>query len=261
MIWRMEKKNRTSHWIWAALVCVVLSGCRSTRVEPRDEYADTITMAGTYADLSFGGYAGFVAVSNVLRYGDFGLGTFDGLDGEMLIYSGEVYRIDGTLTAAPAPVDATTPYAAVTFFSPERMFDVARMDQPLFQRALAIRRKNDRLPQAILVQGVFETMHIRSVPGQVAPWKPLSEALASDSAKTTLTNVSGRMVGFYIPASFETLHPAGYHFHFIRDDLTTGGHVLDFKIAQARIEVDHSTRLHVLVNTNATGAASVSQPR
>ena len=257
----MEKNFGARSVVLAALVCAVWSGCRSTRVEPRDEYADTITFAGTYADLSRGGYAGFIAVSNIVRFGDFGLGTFDGLDGEMLIYSGDVYRVDGTLAAAPAESSVTTPFAVVTFFAPDRLFDVARMDQPLFERALAMRRKNDRLPQAIHVQGVFETMHIRSVPAQVAPWKPLGETLAADSVQITLTNVAGRMVGYYMPASFETLHPAGYHFHFIRDDRTTGGHVLGFNIAHARIELDHSTRLHVLVNTNATGTARVTRPR
>jgi len=235
----------------AAMALLVSFGCRSTKVQPWYEYADTITLAGIYADLNRGDYAGFMTVSNLLRYGDFGLGTYHGLDGEMVIYSGEVYRVDSRLLAAPVSPSISTPFAVVSFFSPDRMFDVARMNQVLFKRAIALRRKNDRLPQAIHVQGLFKTIHIRSVAPQEPPWKPLSDALAADSNSITLSNVVGRMVGYYIPASFEPLHPEGYHFHFLRDDRITGGHVLDFDITQARIELDNSPRLHVLVNTNA----------
>lgn len=238
----------------AVMAVTVFAGCRSTKVQPWDEYADTITLAGIYADLNRGDYEGFVAVSNLLRYGDFGLGTFHRLDGEMIMYSGEVYRVDGSLIAAPAAPLITTPFAVVTFFAPDRIFDVERMDEVLFKRALGLRRKNDRLPQAIHVQGLFQTIRIRSVARQENPWKPLSDALAADSSQITLTNVSGRMVGYFMPASFEPLHPEGYHFHFLRDDRTTGGHVLEFDLSQARIELDNSPRLHVLVNTNVPAA-------
>jgi len=237
--------------------CLLAAGCRSARWQASTEFADTITHAGTITDLAAGGYGGFIAVSNVLRYGDFGLGTFDGLDGEMVVWSGVVYRADVDLHLAPALPDASTPFAVVTWFAPDRMFDVERMDQGLFERAMALRRKNERLPQAITVNGQFSRLHLRSVPVQPSPWRPLKEALASDSRDRVLTNATGRMVGYFMPPPFDALHPAGYHFHFISADGMTGGHVLGFDIARARIEIDASDRIQVLVNTNA----SVASPR
>jgi acetolactate decarboxylase len=238
----------------AGLVSV---GCRSARWQAADEFSDTLTHAGTITDLAAGAYGGFIAVSNVLRYGDFGLGTFDGLDGEMVVWSGMVYRAGADMRLAAAAPDATTPFTVVTWFSPDRMFDVERMDRGLFERAMALRRKNERLPQAISVNGRFSLLHIRSVAAQQPPWRPLSDALAADSRDQVLTNATGRMVGFFMPSPFAALHPAGYHFHFMSADGTTGGHVLDFAIAQARIEVDASDRIQVLVNTNA----AVTSPR
>lgn len=245
--------NQARHAIVVLLLgsALLAAGCRSTKVQPWDEYADTITHAGTIADLNRGQYAGFMAVSNVLRYGDFGLGTFDGLDGEMILYSGQVFRADTDLKPALVDSSVTTPFAVVSFFAADRMFDVERMDQKLFERALAMRRKNDLLPQAVQVHGVFSHLEIRSVPRQETPWRPLAEVVATDSVKQAFTNIAGRMVGYYMPAPFGGIHPEGFHFHFISDDRSVGGHVLGFAIAQARIEVDSSPRIQVLVNTNA----------
>ncbi len=240
------------HAITVLLFSVMFTtGCRSTRIEPREEYRDTITHAGTIDNLNRGEFGGFLTVSNLLRYGDFGLGTFDGLDGEMYIHSGVVYRVDTTLRPAVADPATLTPFAVVTFFEADRMFDVERMDQKLFERALAMRRKNDRMPQAVHVHGLFNHLEVRSVPRQETPWRPLAKVVETDSVKTSLTNISGRMVGYYMPSPFGSLHPEGFHFHFVSDDRSIGGHVLSFSISQARIEVDSSPRIHVLVNTNA----------
>lgn len=239
------------------LGCLLAAGCRSARWQASDEFSDTITHAGTITDLAAGAYGGFIAISNVLRYGDFGLGTFDGLDGEMVVWSGTVYRAGSDMRIAPAPLEVKTPFAVITWFTPDRTFDVERMDQGLFERAMALRRNNERLPQAIAVNGLYSRLHIRSVAAQPTPWRPLREALAADSRDLILTNVSGRMVGYFMPPPFDALHPSGYHFHFISADGTTGGHVLGFDIARARIEIDASDRIQVLVNTNA----SVASPR
>jgi len=233
-----------------AMLGTMAVGCRSSRIEPRQEYADTITQAGLIVDLARGDYEGFFPVTNLVRYGDHGLGTFHNLDGEMIIYSGVVYRAASDWSVAPADTNQTTPYAVATFFQADRMFDVENMDQKLFGRALDMRRRQDRMPHAIQVHGIFESMTIRSIPAQEQPWRSLDAVLKSDQRQMTLTNVAGVMIGYHYPDALSVLHPPDYHFHFIDQDITTGGHVLDFKIVQARISVDYSPGVRVFLSTN-----------
>jgi acetolactate decarboxylase len=50
---------------------------------------DELHQIGTLAALSAGGYAGTVTIDDMLDHGDFGLGTFEGLDGEMIVLDGD----------------------------------------------------------------------------------------------------------------------------------------------------------------------------
>src|SRR6187401_2210618 len=65
-----------------------------------------------------GVYDGDLTVRELLEHGDFGLGTFNALDGEMLILDGVCYRmrVDGTVT--PAAGADLSPFAVVTEFVP-----------------------------------------------------------------------------------------------------------------------------------------------
>jgi len=237
---------------------LMLSGCASTQIHPAQEYTDTITHAGLYADLNKGEYDGFYPVTNLVRYGDHGLGTYDGLNGEMIMYSGVIYRADATCRLLAVPVTSVTPYAVVSYFQADRVFDVEKMSLTLFERALDMRRKQARVPQAIQVSGMFKSITIRSVPVQEKPWRPLAEVIQSDSFKVTLTNVTGFMVGYHYPEYLSMLHPAGYHLHFVDSQRVTGGHVLDFEIAQARISLDHSPGLQVFLPADRS---STEKPR
>jgi acetolactate decarboxylase len=245
-------KKHTKGWLVAVAGFLVLAhaGCQSSRIMPRQEFADTITHAGVYADLAQGNYEGFFAITNLHRYGDHGLGTFHGLDGEMIMYSGVIYRAEASGALAVAPISNQTPFAVVTFFDADRMFDVEKMDQPLFKRALDMRRKQHRTPMAIQVQGLYKSLTIRSVPKQEMPWRTLDVTLNEDARQMVLTNVTGTMVGYYFPDYLSVLHPGGYHLHFIDETRQVGGHVLDFTIAHARISIDASPRLQVFLPVN-----------
>jgi acetolactate decarboxylase len=224
-------------------------GCQSAHVTPRQRYADTITHAGVIHDLGKGRYDGFMSASNLLHFGDHGLGTFHALDGEMIVHSGVVYRaaIDGSVTVAS--LSNLVPFSVISYFEPERLFDIERVGAERFQRAIDLHRKSD-LPEAIQVQGRFAAITLRSVPAQTSPYRPLSQALEATAHSWALTNVAGMMIGFYYPEAFNALHPAGYHFHFLDSGKTIGGHVLDFSIDQARVAIDTSSKLNVILPTN-----------
>jgi acetolactate decarboxylase len=83
-------------------------------------------------------------------------------------------------------------------------------------------------------------MKVRAIPAQQKPYPALTEAAKSQSIHE-YRNVSGTLVGFYTPVLFEGLNVPGYHLHFIAEDKSTGGHVLDFTIAPGTESVLDST--------------------
>jgi acetolactate decarboxylase len=60
-----------------------------------------------------------------------------------------------------------------------------------------------------------------------------------------LGQASGTMVGFWFPKYAEGINLPGYHFHFVGEDGSSGGHVLDCQVQQADIAVDVSDQLTV----------------
>ena len=91
---------------YAAVMVIVTTalgmGCSTMDHTSRPEVYDSITHVGHYASLAQGEYEGFYAVTNLPGIGDHGLGTFDGLDGEMIVVDGVVYHaaLDGVLSEA-----------------------------------------------------------------------------------------------------------------------------------------------------------------
>jgi len=83
---------------------------------------------------------------------------------------------------------------------------------------------------AVQVRGIFPTMKVRAIPPQKKPYPVLTEAAKNQSVHE-YRNVNGTLVGFYTPVLFQGLNVPGYHLHFIAEDKSTGGHVLDFSVA------------------------------
>src|ERR1700747_186692 len=152
---------------------------------------DEVYQFSTISALLEGVYDGDVTIADILRHGDFGLGTFNRLDGEMVILDGRCFRLraDGTATAA-APSDLS-PFAAVTWFHP----DIEIAVRSSADRADVVRTIDDHLPTqnltyAIHVTGRFATLHTRPVPAQRKPYPPLPKA-PERQAETVLTATSG----------------------------------------------------------------------
>ena len=78
-------------------------------------------------------------------------------------------------------------------------------------------------------------MHVRMIPKSTPDTKFAD--VATHQPEYSRDNVVGTIVGFWTPEIFHGVSVAGYHLHFISDDLTFGGHVMDFVIKEGIIEV------------------------
>lgn len=207
--------------------------------------AHVLFQASTIGALIDGAFDGDLSFAELAEHGDLGLGTLNGLDGEMIALDGEFFRADVDGGVHPVPPEAKTPFAVVTRFEPA--IDVRIEAAPTHEELLA--RLEALLPEgasscAIRADGRFDLVRARSVPAQRPPYRPLTEVVAEQHV-FELADVEGTMLGFRFPAYVEGIEVAGFHLHFIDADRRRGGHVLDSRSHGLRARLDPSNDLHV----------------
>jgi len=215
-----------------------------------DSRSAEVFQTSTMSALLDGVYDGDVTIEELLRHGDFGLGTFNRLDGEMVVLDGECYHLRADGTATKADRADRTPFAAVTHFTPSITLTV---DAPTSRtRVLALiddAVDSPNLIYAIRVTGAFSTVHTRTVKAQTPPYPPLTEASDGQAVKT-FDHVDGVLVGFRTPEFEQGISVAGYHLHFLDADRTSGGHVLDFTLDAGHVEISTASELHLRLPTS-----------
>jgi acetolactate decarboxylase len=211
---------------------------------------DEVYQFSTISALLEGVYDGDATIADILRHGDFGLGTFNHLDGEMVILDGICYRLraDGTASRA-APTDRT-PFAAVTHFHTDFVIPIhARTGRAEVTGAVDRQIQSPNLIYAMRITGRFPELRTRTVMAQQEPYPPLTQA-TEDQAETVFTDVSGTVVGFRTPDFEQGISVAGYHLHFLNNDRTGGGHVLDFTLEEGNVAVSGASQLHLSLPTS-----------
>lgn len=199
---------------------------------------DRITQVSVINALMIGRYDGVMPIAELLRHGDFGVGTLDHLDGELIVLDGRAYQVRGDGQVAEVGPDRSTPFAAVTPFDQDGEFPCpqvaglvdldARLDESL-------PRKNNFV--AIRVDGRFASITLRSVHRQEPPYETLAE-VAKGQSVWTREDLAGTLVGIRCPAWVGGLNVPVYHWHFLSDDRKVGGHVLDCRVREGRVRHD-----------------------
>jgi acetolactate decarboxylase len=231
---------------------VLLAGCAAPRAPVQQ-----VTQISTYPALQIGLYDGDVSYAELARMGDFGIGTFDGMDGEMIALDGRFYqaRADGSVRRADGRQE--TPFATVTFFTPEQRVQATKPlpDYDSLKAYLAEVAPPANEPYAIRIDGRFPHVKIRSVPRQSEPYPPLSDVVAQQ-ATWELNDVQGTLVGYWFPEYLSTLNAPGYHLHFISDDRRTAGHLLECSLGGAAIAIETLDRVSLQIPKTAAFAAA-----
>lgn len=207
---------------------------------------ETLYQGSTIEALLAGNYDGVANVKKIKMQGNMGLGTFAGLDGEMIVLDGKVYKAakNGKVTVEKDNIQS--PFYAVTFFDTDKTNKIEESGLTLYSLRAELdklRMRND-LPYAIIVKGNFKMVKVRSVGPYTEPYPMLSEAVKEQSV-WEYTEVPGRLVGFWLPAYMGNTNAAGYHLHFLSDDCQKGGHVLDLVITDGQIYLDETPNLHI----------------
>jgi acetolactate decarboxylase len=194
---------------------------------------------------------GAVSAQTLLEHGDFGLGTFENLDGEMVIFDGAIYQVKGDGTVRRREDDFNIPFAVVTRFQEEESFEARGISS---LKALELvcdpRRESNNLFYALKVEGVFEAVHARAV-SALAPGTRLIDA-AKEQKEFYFSNVEGTLIGLWSPVYSSSFNVPGYHFHFISKDRTKGGHVLQCRAASLSVGLQMLCEYDVRLPNNRT---------
>lgn len=192
--------------------------------------------------LLLGQYDGKTTYGTLRHYGDFGVGTFNAVDGEMVALDGSFYQVKADGVAYPVKNSLKTPFAVVTQFDADMTFEI---DQSMSLAALldTISAKLDGEGYyAIRVDGDFQYAKTRSVHSQPVPYPPLTAVVAGQEV-FEFQNIQGTMVGYLLPEEVAGENAVGYHFHFLTANRQAGGHLLDGIIQQVVVSIDVSSGL------------------
>jgi len=220
----------------AALYAVWQLSFSASVIEDRE----TLFQISPFNTFALGNYDGEFTYGELAEHGDFGIGTLNGLNGEMIALDGVFYQIPVDGTPRRISSSEKTPYATVTFFEADQTRQVSdALNYSELQTYISGLLPSENVIYAIKIHGTYDYAETRSVPLQSKPYPPLTEAVKNQTV-FTLSNVAATAVGFWFPASMDGVDFTGYHLHLVTDDYGAGGHLLDCIVRNATIEIDQT---------------------
>jgi acetolactate decarboxylase len=233
----LEKRSRKTGESISRIVSTALSRALNTPVH-------TLFQVSTSGALVQGIYERAVSTNLLLNYGDFGLGTFENLDGEMVVLDSAIYQIksDGTVTKITG--DVGTPFAVVAFFvaDQEQTIESASSFEEITQLCDKYRDSNN-LFYALRIDGHFTHIRTRAMQATL-DGLPLAKA-AAIQPEFDFKEIDGTLVGIWAPQFSSAINIAGYHFHFLSEDHTKGGHLLECSGANLRLRIEKLSEFHL----------------
>lgn len=198
--------------------------------------------------LTLGHFDGFITAAELKTLGDIGIGTFNGLDGELIMLDGVIYRANQDLEINVVDDKIKIPFSNVTFFEKDfavKLKDIS--DKNALETLLNkfVQKHGANAFYFVKIPANFNSILVRSEAGQKKPYPTLVQALQATQQEKTFEDVSGTVVGLYCPPYMGGLNTPGWHFHFVSEDKTFGGHVLDLNIKSGKVEFDKTDNFNM----------------
>lgn len=238
----LKERFKTFKLFIFSLLLITLSGLSSS-IDNKDVLFQYSTVNALYKGI----YDGEMTYRELKRLGNFGLGTFNSLDGEMVGLNGHFYQIKAEGVVRPVDNLMKTPFATVTFFEPDKTVLLKnKMNYEQLKQSLDSLLPTKNLFYAIKIEGVFKYIKARSVSRQNKPYPSFTDVINNESV-FEFNNIRGTLVGFYCPEYTSGINVPGYHFHFITEDKKAGGHLLECEIQDVKVEIDYISRFYMLL--------------
>ncbi|MBR6014121.1 MAG: acetolactate decarboxylase [Selenomonadaceae bacterium] len=210
---------------------------------------ETINQIALLQSLTLGHFDGSISAKNLKKLGDIGIGTFDGLNGEMIFLDGVIYRANGDCKINVVDDAETIPFSNVTFFDKdfsiklENVSGKTAVEEKLNE---LVKKNGENNFYMVKIKGNFDEILVRSEKAAKKPYPTLVKALETQK-EISQKNISGTIVGLYCPKFMSSLNSVGWHFHFVSEDKNFGGHVLEMKIKSCDAEFDNTAKFSMIL--------------
>ena len=241
-------KTNTTHAILILSVLLITSipSCKmevtSDVVKQKD---DAIHQYSVWQAFYERDYEGEITIKEVKEKGDFGLGTFNGLDGEMVVLDGIVYKIKSDGRAHVANDSELSPLNVVKYFESDTT--IALQEETRFDNLkdfISGFLTGMLKPVAIKISGKFKKVKTRTVEKQTKPY-PSAQEVITNQIVFEAEDLEGTAVGYWFPDYTGKVNSAGFHFHFLAKEKYVSGHILDCVVSDIKIELDYAGELVV----------------
>lgn len=223
------------------VLALIFNACsNSTKIKN-----DLLFQTSTFDALLAGNYEGVINFKELSKKGNFGIGTFNELDGEMIALDGTFYQIKSDGQVYPVKLEMKTPFAVVTNFIADTSFQLySKLTYNQLNEFVDQLIPSKNIFYAIKVEGKFERVVTRSVPKQAKPYPDLIEVV-KEQPLFEFNSQNGVMVGFRVPEFMEGINVPAYHYHFMNKEKNKGGHLLECILSDVKISIDciHKTQI------------------
>ncbi|GAB5587644.1 hypothetical protein Unana1_02544 [Umbelopsis nana] len=203
-----------------------------------DDISPTIYQYSIVSALMDGQTVGGIQLQHLRKRGDFGLGTLELADGEMILVDGTAYHMKHDGSTKVVQPDTCLPYAMTTIFKPTISKTVECLSKDAFHKFIEVLTPTaGNYFLAIRCEGRVKKIKVRVAKGQNVPGERVMETIKKTQRVIYMEDVEGTFIGFRSPDCYQGISVAGYHLHFINKERTAGGHCLDFDIDRGKVEV------------------------
>lgn len=207
----------------------------------------------TLQALALGYSRAVISAGELLREGDTGLGTFEDVNGEMIVMDGQCYRADQNGSVTVVDPETGVPFAAVAKLRGEQEFPLGSMPNIDGIREELTRKIEEKFGlnsmHVVRIDGEFEKVDARSEAPYRSHHITLKEVLSQTQEAFIFENIRGSLVGVYYPDYMDGINMPGWHLHFLSEDRAKGGHVFDVSMGEGMARVDKITNISINLPT------------
>lgn len=232
-----------------------------TSPETSGERDSAFYQVSTLNALMQGNFDGAVTVSELLRHGSWGIGTYEGLDGEAVVCEGSAFCAHADGTTCVYPPDATLAFATVAHLDGRASrFELAgAVSLAEVRSALDDARRahedNDNVWSLVALRGSYAHVRVRSCEKQTEKPYPTLPEVARCQREHAYDDERGWVIGVWVPAWMGGVNLPGWHVHFLSEDHERGGHILELAVDKAAGRIESYPRLELQMPHNPEFAA------
>lgn len=217
--------------------------------------SNKIYQVSTLQALALGYTKSVITAQELLQNGDIGLGTFEAVDGEMIILDGVCYQAKQDGGVVRSEDSAGVPFAVAGSVNDGKRVKMEDMkDIEAIKSELTLMIDLDFSLNSIhiaRIDGFFDTIHARAG----APYRSQHVSLKNILSKTQkdfcFEKLYGTLVCVYFPDYMDGINAAGWHLHFISEDRKLGGHVFKAALSSGECVLQKIDKIEIQLPNDA----------